>query len=101
MANEETLCWLDVLGFYVTLTAKVISWRSSQTYVSWLSHTSTNTTFFPKPPNIFLILCFSKRRKYAGKKVHLNWVSISQPQGHGSDTLTTEPPGQGKKTLCS
>ena len=31
----------------------------SCTCVSWLSHTSTNTTFFPKPPTTFLT-CFSR-----------------------------------------
>ena len=61
--------------------------------VSWLSHTSTNTSFFPKPPSTFLA-CFSRGegRKYARKKFRLNWVSNSQPQGHESDTLTIEPP---------
>ena len=29
------------------------------------------------------------------RKVCLNWVSNSQPPGHESDTLTTEPPGRG------
>ena len=41
--------WLVVLRFNVTLTAKVISWRSvTNMCVSWLSHTSTNTTFLSK-----------------------------------------------------
>ena len=50
--------------------------------------------FFPKPPITFLT-CFRRgeRQKYGGKKSHLNWVSNSQPPGHESDTLTTEPPG--------
>ena len=70
-------------------------WR---TCVSWLSHTSTNTSFFPKPPTTFLTY-FSKEegRKYAKKKVHLNRVSNSQPSGHESDTLTTEPLGWGPR----
>ena len=52
--------------------------------------------FFPKPPTTFLT-CFNRgeRRKYAGKKVLLNRGSNSQPPGHESDTLTTEPPGWG------
>ena len=37
----------------------------------------------------------SERRKYAGKKSRLNRGSNSQPSGHESDTLTTEPPGRG------
>ena len=50
--------------------------------------------FFPKPPTTFLTF-FSRgeRRKYAGKKVGLNRVSNSQPPGHESDVLTTEPRG--------
>ena len=47
-------------------------------------------------PTTFLT-CFSRseRRKYAGKKSSLNWGSNFQPPGHKSDTLITEPPGQG------
>ena len=90
MFKQKILIWLVVLGFNAILTAKVISWRSR------LSHASTNTTFFPKPPTTFLT-CFSRgeRRNYAGKKFRLNRVLNSQPQGHESDTLTTEPPGRG------
>ena len=43
---------LNVLGFNTTLTAKVISWRSL-THVSWLSDTSTNTTFRFKATDYF------------------------------------------------
>ena len=54
--------------------------------------------FFPRPPTTFLTyLCRGERRKYAGKKSRLNQGSNSQPPGHESDTLTTEPPGWGKK----
>ena len=52
--------------------------------------------FFPKPPTTFLTcFCRGERRKYAGKESHLNRGSNSQPPGHESDTLTTEPPGRG------
>ena len=53
--------------------------------------------FFQKPPTTFLT-CFSRgeRRKCAGKEVHLNRGSNSQPPDHEFDTLTTEPPGRGK-----
>ena len=52
--------------------------------------------FFPKPPTTFLAyFCRDERRKYAGKKSHLNRGSNSQPPGHESDTLTTEPGGGG------
>ena len=51
--------------------------------------------FFPKPPTTFLTcFCRGERRKYAGKKSRLNRGSNSQPPGHESDTLTTEPPGR-------
>ena len=51
--------------------------------------------FFPKPPTTFLTcFCRGERRKYAGKNVRLNRGSNSQPPGHESDTLTTEPPGR-------
>ena len=53
--------------------------------------------FFPKPPTTFLTcFCRGERRKYAGKKSRLNRGSNSQPPGHESDTLTTEPPGRGR-----
>ena len=52
--------------------------------------------FFPKPPTTFpTCFCRGERRKYAGKKSSLNWGSNSQPPGHKSNTLTTEPPGRG------
>ena len=53
--------------------------------------------FFPKPPTTFLTcFCRGERRKYAGKKSRLNRGSNSEPPGHESNTLTTEPPGRGK-----
>ena len=52
--------------------------------------------FFPKPPTTFLTcFCRGERRKHARKKSRLNQGSNSQPPGHESDTLTTEPPGRG------
>ena len=58
--------------------------------------------FFPKPPTTFLTcFCRGEKRKYTGKKVRLNRGSNSQPPGHESDTLTTEPPrgGGGKRSF--
>ena len=56
--------------------------------------------FFPKPPTTFLTcFCRGERRKYAGKKVHLNRGANSQSPGH--DTLTTEPPWRGNIVLES
>ena len=52
--------------------------------------------FFPKPPTTFpTCFCRGEMRKYAGKKSRLNQGSNSQPTGHESDTLTSEPPGRG------
>ena len=51
--------------------------------------------FFPKPPTTFLTcFCRGERRKFARKKNCLNRGSNSQPPGHESDTLTTEPLGR-------
>ena len=56
--------------------------------------------FFPKPQTTFLTcLCRGERPKYAGKKSRLNRGSNSQPPGHESDTLATEPPGRGVSKL--
>ena len=38
-------------------------------------------------------------RKYTGKKFRLHRVSNSQPLGHESDMLTTEPLGHGPEFL--
>ena len=89
--------WLVVSGFNATLTAKVISWRSVRAYVfpGFLAPVLAQL-FFPKSPNTFLTcFCRGERRKYPGKKSRLNRGSNSQPPGHESDMLTTEPPGQG------
>ena len=56
--------------------------------------------FFPKPPTTFLTcFCRGERRKHAGKKSRLNRGSNSQPPGHESNTLTTEPPRRAKFVL--
>ena len=53
---------------------------------------------FPKPQTTFLTcFCVGERQKYPGKKVRLNPGSNSQPPGHESDTLTTEPRRRGGK----
>ena len=66
------------------------------TRVSWLFHTSTNTTFLSKATDYFYhMLPQSLDTKYAGKKVRLNQGSNSQPPGHESDPLITEPAGRG------
>ena len=78
--------WLVVFGFNATLTAKFISWQSvMHVFPGFLTPVLTQL-FFPKPPTTFLTcFCRGERRKYARKK-----------PGHESDTLTTEPPRQGK-----
>ena len=92
---SQTKDWLVVLGFNATLTAKVISWRSvTHVFPGFLTPVLTQL-FFPKPPTTFFTcFCRGERRKYAGKKSRLNRGSNSQPPGHDSDTLTTEPPGR-------
>ena len=58
--------------------------------------------FFPKPPTTFLTcFCRGERRKYARKKSRLNRGPNSQPPGHESNTLTTEPPGRGDTNLAT
>ena len=60
------------------------------------------TLFFPKPPTTFShMLLQRERQKYAIKKSHLNRGSNSQPPGHESDTLTTEPSGRGYQQSSS
>ena len=81
---------LVVLGFKATLTAKVIVFPGVLTPV-------LTQLFFPKSPTTFLTgLCRGDSPKYTGKKVCLNQGSNSQPPGHESDTLTTEPTRRGK-----
>ena len=54
--------------------------------------------FFPKPQTTFLTcFCRGERGKYAGKKSRLKRGLHSQPPGHESDTLTTQPPGRDLK----
>ena len=56
--------------------------------------------FFPKPRTTLLTcFCRGERQKYTRKKSHLNWGSTSQPPGHESNTLTSEPPGWDRKRL--
>ena len=98
-----TFMMVVALGFNATLTAKVISWRSV-THMCFLAFLTPVLTqlFFPKPPTTFLIcFCRGERRKYAGKKSRLNRGSNSQPPGHESGTLTTEPPGRGLTIMNS
>ena len=92
--------WLVVLGFNATLKARVISWRSvMHVFPGFLTPVLTQL-FFPKPSTTSLTcFCRGERRKYAGKKSRLNRGSNSQPPGHESDTLTTEPPGRAAKFL--
>ena len=94
--------WLVVLGFNATLTAKVISWRSVRHMFPGFLTPVLTQLFFAKPPTTFLTcFCRGERRKYAGKKSRLNRGSNSQPPGHESDTLTTEPPERGQCFLLN
>ena len=65
----------------------------------WLVNTNPGLTqlFFQKPPTTFLTcFCRGEGPKYVGKKVRLNQGSNTQPPGHKSNTLTTEPPRRGQ-----
>ena len=63
-------------------------------HVSWLSHTSTNSTFFPKPPTTFLTALAEVRGENTPeRKCASTGYRSHNHQGHESDTLTTEPPG--------
>ena len=65
-----------------------------------IRNTVLTQLFFPKPPTTFLTcFCRGERQKYTGKNSRLNRGSDSQPPGHQSDTLTTEPPGWGVESL--
>ena len=92
--------WLLVLGFDATLTAKVISWRSVTHVFPGFPTPVLTQLFLPKPPTTFLTcFCRGETQKYAGKKSRLNRGSNSQPPGHESDLLTTEPPGRGLRPV--
>ena len=93
-------CWLVVLGFNATLTTKVISWRSvTHVFPGFLKPVLTNFSFQSHR------LLFShasaevrgksmleRMQKYAstGDPTHNHKVMSPTPQGHESDTLTTE-----------
>ena len=92
--------WLVVLGLNATLTGHIMAVGDARVFPGFLTPVLTQI-LFPKPPTTFLTcFCRGERRKYAGKKVRLNRGSNSQPPGHESDTLTTEPPG-GASALCT
>ena len=54
---------------------------------------------FQSHPLLFSRFSRGERRKYTGKKFRLNRVLNSQSPGHESNTLTTEPPGQGENIV--
>ena len=76
---------LVVLGFNVTLTAKVISWQQVT-----LSHTSANTTFFSKLPTTFLTcFCRGARRKNTPERRFTS--TMYQTHNHQVMSLTRSP----------
>ena len=91
LPHTSTVGWLVVFGFNATFNSEGHIMAVSDKHVFPGFLTSTNTTFFPKPPTIFLA-CFDRgeTQKYSGKNVCLNRVAKSQPPGHESDTFTTE-----------
>ena len=90
------ISWLVVSRFNATLTAKVIS-LGSETHICFLAFSHK---FLSKATKYFShMLQQSERQKYTRRKFCLNRVLNSQPPGHESNTLTTEPAvlGQTKK----
>ena len=92
---------LVVLEFNATFNSEghIMAVGDAHVFPDFLTPVLTQL-FFPKSPTTFLTrFCRGERRKYAGKTVRLNGGSNSQPPGHESDTLTTEPPKQGYKCI--
>ena len=89
--------WLVVLGFNATLTTKVISWRSV-THVCFLafSHQCYHKFSFQSHKLLFSHASAKVRGENTPERSRLNRGSNSQPPGHESNTLTTEPPERGK-----
>ena len=88
-----SISWLDVLGFNATWTAKVIS----VTHVfPWLSHISTNTTFFLKATDYFSHMPLQMWEAKICQKESLPQPSINLTTTQSwICTLTTEPPRRG------
>ena len=57
--QDHLLGWLVVWGLTPLKQLRSYHGGRWRTCTSWLSHTSTNTTFFPKPPTTFLT-CFGR-----------------------------------------
>ena len=96
--RERERGWFVVLRFNATLTAKGISWRSVTHVFPGFLTPVLRQLFFPNTQTTFLTYFFrSERQKYAGKIVCLNRGSNSQPPGHESDTLITEPLERGER----
>ena len=90
--SEHFRFWLVVLGCNATLTATVIMAVGDAYVFPGFLTPILKQPFFPKPPTTFLTcFCRDERRNYTGKKSRLNRGSNSQPPGHESDMLTTEP----------
>ena len=84
--------------FGIGLTDRVISWWS-MTHMCFLafSHQYHHKFSFQSHRLLFSHASAEVRgEKYARKKVCLNRGSNSQPPGHESETLTTQPPWKGQ-----
>ena len=87
--------WLVVLRFNATLTGHIMVVSDAYVFPGFLTPVLTQL-FFPKPQTTFLTcFCRGERQKYARKKSHLNRGLNSQPPGHETETLTTEPSRRG------
>ena len=95
--NLTTLDWLVVFRFNATVNnsyGHIMAVGDAHVFPGFLTPVVTQLSF-PKPPTTFLTCSWrGENTLEAGKKVCLNWESSSQPPGHESDSLTTEPPGR-------
>ena len=90
-----------LLQFNQILTADVISWRSvMRLCVSWLPHIelSVHTPFLSKATFYFFLKCIrNERRKSAGRRICLNWVSNLQHSGQCQTRYLLNYPAGPKK----
>ena len=66
--KQSRLCGKEVKAFAATKFLQLRSYHCGHRCVSWLSHTSTDTTFFPKPLTTSLTCIISERRKTTKKE---------------------------------
>ena len=101
MENKKTSSFIQAGEETVCLLTRNSNSASTNTRVKYTTRNVQIETAQPGPSRMLQTGKRQRalRRKYAGKKSRLNQGSNSQPPGHESDTLTTEPPGRGR-VMC-